>query len=60
MVNACTNGDLGALPRELYDSKQEICICAVGKTVEALPYGEIEERKSEIKGLLKNSVYECW
>lgn len=60
MVNACANGDLSALPRELHESKQEICICAVGKTVEVLPYNELEERKSEIRQVLSSSVKECW
>ncbi|MGO1232825.1 MAG: hypothetical protein ACTMHG_03790, partial [Marinobacter sp.] len=60
MVNACTNADLSALPAELYQSKQEICLCAVEKTVEALPYSEFEERKSEFRGLLNSNVDECW
>ena len=59
MVNACTNGDISALPRGLYESKQEICLCAVGKTVKALPYNELDERKSELKTLLSVSAREC-
>ena len=59
LVNACTNGDINALPRGLYESKQEICLCAVGKTVEALPYNELDERKSELKTVLSASAKEC-
>ncbi|KEF32493.1 hypothetical protein D777_01127 [Marinobacter nitratireducens] len=59
MVNACTNGDINVLPRGLYESKQEICLCAVGKTVEALPYNELDERKSELKTVLSASAKEC-
>ena len=59
LVNACTNGDINALPRGLYESKQEIFLCAVGKTVEALPYNELDERKSELKTVLSASAKEC-
>jgi len=60
IVDACANGDSGFLPRELYESKREICLCAVEKTVEALPYSEFEERKSEFWGLLASNVDACW
>lgn len=60
LVNACTNGDLNAIPRELYESKQEVCLCAVAKAVEALPYEDLEEKKSEFRGILKSKVNECW
>lgn len=59
MVNACANGDFGALSRERYESKQEICLCAVGKFVEAVPYNELAERKPELKAILDSSVREC-
>ena len=59
LVNACTNGDISALPQRLYESKQEICICTVNKTIRALPYNELDERKSELKTVLSASAKEC-
>ena len=59
LVNACTNGDISALPRGLYESKQEICLCAVDKTIKALPYNELDERKSELKTVLSASAGAC-
>jgi ribosomal protein S27AE len=59
MVNACANGDLSALPRQMYESKQEVCLCAIEKVEEALPYSELEERESEFRGVLQSSVSEC-
>lgn len=59
MVKACTEGDVTALSRELYESKQEICLCAVEKIAETLPYDEFDERKSEFRAILSSSVNEC-
>jgi hypothetical protein len=59
MVNACTNADLSALAAELYQTKQEICLCAVEKTVQALPYSEFTDRRSEFRGLLSSNVDKC-
>lgn len=59
MVNACANGDFRVLPRQLYESKQEVCLCAVEKVTAALPYSELVERESEFRGVLESSVSEC-
>ncbi|KPP96783.1 hypothetical protein [Marinobacter sp. HL-58] len=59
MVNACANGDQNALLREDYETKQEVCLCAVGKTVETVPYSELDERKSELRALLFSKLPEC-
>lgn len=60
MVNACVNGDMSPLPRELYGAKQEVCICVVEKVVEELPYSEVEEKIFELQQILANRVNECW
>lgn len=60
MVNACTNGDLSALPRELYDSKQEICLCAVEKIVDDVPLSELKGGKAEFGQILAKGLDECW
>ncbi len=59
MVNACTSGDMSALPRELYDSKHEICVCAVESIVEEVPYSELDASRSEFKKILAKGVDEC-
>ena len=59
MVEACTNGDSRAISPRLYESKRDLCICTVSKTIEDIPFSSFEERRYDIPELLSEYAREC-
>lgn len=59
VANSCINGDQSGLSWQSYSKKQDICLCAVGKTINGYPYSDFKKDPKAFSTSFNRNISEC-